>query len=93
MRPMDWDEELTIEERDTLIANIAQRVVGHKMQVPAILFLEIHRPLSFLAGQSLILGSGFLAPIFGPENLQKFAKLFENRENVEALLRKIEEQY
>ena len=87
---MDWDRELTIEERDALIANIAKRVVAHKMQVPAILFLEMHRPFSFLAGQSLILGSGFLAPIFGAENLQKCAKLLESRENVERLIQRIE---
>ena len=88
---MDWDKELTDEERDALIESLANRVVKYKMQVPAILALEMHRPFSFLAGQSILLGSGFLAPIFGVENLQRCAKLLEKRENMDRLLLKIEQ--
>ena len=88
---MDWNKELTDEERDALIESLANRVVKYKMQVPAILALEMHRPFSFLAGQSMLLGSGFLAPIFGAENLQRCAKLLEKRENTDRLLLKIEQ--
>lgn len=87
----DWDEELTTEQRDTLIERLAERVVKHRMQMPAILALEMHKPFAFLAGQSLLLGSGFLAPLFGPENVRKYSKLFESRENVERLMERIEE--
>ncbi len=86
----DWDAELTEEQRDTLIENLAQRVARHRMQMPAILFLEMHKPIAFLAGQSLLLGSGFLAPLFGPQNVQRLAKLLESRDNVERLIRRIE---
>ena len=87
----DWDEELTTEQRDTLIERLASRVVKHKMQMPAVLVLEMHKPFAFLAGQSLLLGSGFLAPLFGPENVRRYSKLFEDRANIERLMERIEE--
>ncbi len=86
----DWDAELTPEQRDVLIEQIVKQVAARKMQMPAILFLEMHKPLAFLAGQGLIVSSGFLAPVFGPKNIQQYARLFESRDNIERLIRQIE---
>ncbi|HZT40758.1 MAG TPA: hypothetical protein VFA07_01145 [Chthonomonadaceae bacterium] len=87
----DWDAELPAERRDALIEKMAQFVSRRGLHVPAIFFLEMHKPLTYLASQSLILGSGFLAPFFGPQNVQQVAKLFEKRDNVERLIRRIED--
>ena len=86
----DWDAELTEEQRDGLIEKLAQRVVRYELCTPALLFLEMHRPFAYLAGQSLLLGSGFLAPLFGPQNVQQIAKLFEKRDNIDRLLERVE---
>jgi hypothetical protein len=91
MRAFDWDQELPDSQRDALIENLAQRVDRYRLYLPAILFLEMHKPIAFLASQSLVLGSGLLAPIFGPQNVQQLSKLLESRENVERLIRRIEE--
>ena len=90
MTGFDWDAGLTEEERDTLIAQLAERVARHNMATPAILMLEMHKPVAFLAGQSLLVGSGFLAPLFGPQNVRKYIRLLESRENIELLIRSIE---
>ena len=87
----DWDAELSAEQRDALIDKMADQVDKRRMHLPAILFLDLHKPLAFLAGQSLLLSSGFLAPVFGPQNVQQYAKLFESRDNIERLIRRIEE--
>jgi hypothetical protein len=87
----DWDAELSDEERDALIEKLAQKVHGRGLYTPAILFLEMHKPVTYLASQSLILGSGLLAPLFGPKQLQQFSKLLEKRQNVERLVNRIEE--
>ncbi len=87
---MDWDAPLNASDRDAMIETIAGEVTKRGMTVPAILFLEMHKPLGFLAGQTLIFGAGFLAPIVGPKNLQKWAKLIENPDDVERLIRRIE---
>lgn len=87
---MDWDAELSEEARDAWIEKLATYVVQRGMQTPAILFLETHKPLTFFASQGLVLGSGFLAPLFGPMNVQQLSKLFEKRANVERLIVRIE---
>lgn len=86
----DWDAELHPEERDALIEKIARQVTARGMQIPAIIFLEMHKPLAFLAGQGILFSSGFLAPIFGPKNVQQYSRLFESRDNIELLIRRIE---
>lgn len=86
----DWDKDLTPEERDALIDKLAKQIVAREMQTVAIMFLEMHRPFSFLAGQSLLVGSGFLAPLFGPQNIRSFSKLLEDRANIDRLIQRIE---
>ena len=90
MNGFDWDAELTNDQRDILINKLASQVDARKMHLPAILFLDMHKPLAFLVGQSLLLGSGFLAPVFGPQNVQQYAKLLESQDNIERLIRRIE---
>lgn len=92
MLNFDWDAELPDEERDAMVEKFAQMVDARGLHIPAIWFLELHKPLSFFASQSVVLGSGFLAPIFGPQKVQQFSKLLESRDNVELLIRRIEEK-
>ena len=89
----DWDAELSAAERDHLIENLAEKVQRYRLESPVIFFLEMHKPLTYVASQSMLLGSGFLAPLFGPENVQKYTKLFETPSNVERLIRRIEERH
>lgn len=87
----DWYEEIGSDERDRVIDNIAQAVAKRRMETPAILFLEMHKPISFFASQGLIVSSPFVAPIVGLDNVRIAARLFEKRENVEMLIRRIED--
>lgn len=87
----DWMDDLTPQERDDLIEKIAEGVVKRGMQTPAILFLEMHKPLTFVASQSLVATSPFIAPFVGIGNVQLAAKLIEKRENIELLIDRIEE--
>ena len=93
MKFFDWDAELPEDERDRLIESLVEKVHRYRMESAAIFFLEMHKPLTYVASQSMLLGSGFLAPLFGPENVQKYAKLFETRANVERLIVRIEERH
>jgi hypothetical protein len=90
-KPRDWTDELSDEERDRIIEKVAIGIVRRGMETPAILFLEMHKPVSFLASQSLVVISPFTAPFIGMENVQIASKLMEDRENIERLIRRIEE--
>ncbi len=74
-----------------LIDRIARGVVRRGMETPAVLFLEIHRPISFLGSQAL----HFLTPLLGlivpPPELRRLAELLEEPQNVERLISRIEE--
>ena len=90
-QPRDIDEDFTDEERDALIDKIADGVVKRRMEAPAVLFLELHKPLSFVGSQALIIGSPFVGPFVGIENVNRVSKLIGDRSNVERLIRRIEE--
>ena len=90
-KPRDWIDDLSDEERDRIVEKVAQGIVKKVMETPAILFLEMHKPVSFFASQSLVVLSPFTAPFIGLENVQIASKLIEKRENVEMLIRRIEE--
>ena len=88
---VDLHEELSIEERDGMIERIAEGIVKRGMETPAILFLEMHKPLSFVASQGMIVAGPLVAPLVGLGNLESTRKLLEDRQNVERLLCRIEE--
>jgi len=81
--------DLTPEEEDRLIGNIAKTVVDYGLEAPAIMFLEATRPLSFIASQLAIV---FLSPfqwLFQFET-PKYSGLFMKKENVGRLIERIE---
>ena len=86
-----WEDELSDQERDAILERIAQGIVSRGMAAPAVLFLEINKPLSFVASQSLIVLTPFLAPFVGIENVHRYSRLLEKRENVERLIERIEQ--
>jgi hypothetical protein len=91
LKAITWDDDLTDERRNELIDKLAAKILKHGMAMPAVLFLEMHKPFAFLASQTVILASGFLAPFVGIQNVQEYSKLMETRENVERLITRIEQ--
>jgi hypothetical protein len=85
-----WAEELTEEQTEALLQKAADEIRRRKLETPAILFLEMHRPVSSLLIQSSIPFAPFLIPILGFEAVNDFSRLLAKRENVERLIRLIE---
>ena len=88
---IDFEQELPQEEIDKIIESAAQDVARRGLQTPAILFLESHKPLSFLASQAVVVGVPLLGPLFGAEKMMQVSKLLRSKDNVEKLIRRIEE--
>lgn len=84
------ERQLSPEERDRLLARAAEVIVRRRMEVPAVLALEMHRPLTFLGSQAMVVLTPALAPLFGLENLQQLAALLDDRANLDRLLDEIE---
>ena len=60
------------------------------MTVPAILFLESVKPLSFVGSQALYFFEPMVRALFTVPEYERFAALLERRDTLEALLVKIE---
>ena len=85
-----FEATLTDEERDRWIEQLAQHVVKRRLEVPAILALEMHRPLAFLASQAVVVSTPFVGAFVGPQNVLKFSQLMEDRSNLDRLFIRIE---
>lgn len=83
-----FPEPIDQKRRDELIDAIANRIEQFGMLVPAIFFLEMNKPLSYIGGQAM----HFFAPIVGVffGTFEDYAYFFEDRRNVELLIQKLE---
>ncbi|UCE44167.1 MAG: hypothetical protein JSV57_01360 [Candidatus Bathyarchaeota archaeon] len=83
--------ELSSERAEYLIEKLAKWIVNHRLETPAIMFLESVKPLSFIGSQMwLMYGVPMLGIVVDERQTSEFGLLFENRGNVEALIQKIE---
>ncbi len=81
-----------VSERDysELIQRLAERIVTHRMSVPAIVFFESLRPVSRLAGQSVLLAAPLLGMFVSFDTMHQIADMLQDGRNVEALIAAIE---
>ena len=88
-------EEITEEEKEELIEKIAEKINQYRMESPAIILLESSKPLSFIGTQLDRLYLGPFLPLL-QEDLglpaEKILRVFEDRENIEKLIKLIEEK-
>ncbi len=86
-----WTEPLSEERKAELIDAMARFVVERGLAAPAVLFLELHRPLAFIGSQAGIVFSPFLVALFGFQRVDEYTQLMSERENWDRLIERIEE--
>ncbi len=86
----DWSEEISIEEADPKLREIATEIKKRNLEVPAILLFESHKPLSYLGGQAMMFFAPFLVPILGYQKVHDYARLLNRRDSIERLLQYLE---
>ena len=85
-------ESISITHSDKqLISNLAEKIVRHGMAIPAILFLEMVKYLSFFGGQLMVFFGPIITVFIPSHSYYKIAELLEDRKNVEFLLVQIEQ--
>jgi hypothetical protein len=88
------DIKMTPEEEERIINKVAVEINKRGMDMPAILMLETLKPLVYIGTQfGRFYVSPFL-PIFGDafyQDSEKIITIFEKRENVEKLIKRLEE--
>jgi hypothetical protein len=82
--------ELSGDRSEQLIEQLAQRIGRWRLTLPAILFLEVIRPLSFLASQGLLLCQPLVEFIYREPQVTEYAGLMADRANVDRLVALLE---
>ncbi|MEN3044293.1 MAG: hypothetical protein ABDH37_03635 [Candidatus Hydrothermales bacterium] len=82
---------LNSQNYDELIDRIARRICDLKLETIFIIILESAKPLSFIASSILVAFEPLINSFFSFKDYKKFYEMLENRENIEKLIRKIEE--
>ena len=88
----DWDTPLPADEREALLNRAAHVVVARGLEAPAIFMLEMHKPLAFVASQSLVVAAPLFGPLLGPHRVQQLSRLLHEPGSVDDLIRRIEER-
>lgn len=89
--PEDYKSD-TPEEIDDLCKRIAVKIVERELTVPAIIFLESIKPVTFLGSQMLVFANPVVSLLVQSGDYYRFVRMVEERENVEKLTVAIEEQ-
>jgi ABC-type Zn2+ transport system substrate-binding protein/surface adhesin len=89
-----YDVEITPELEAEYVEKVAQKIHEYQMETAAILLIESSKPLVWIGGE---LGRFFITP-FVPiisdkwgVTSEKFFLVFEKRENIEKLLKRVEQ--
>lgn len=85
-----WNEEPTEEETVRILGALAEKVRRRGLQTPAILALEMHKPLASFAGCSAIALAPFLVPLFGYDRVHEATRVLSRRENLDKLIEMID---
>lgn len=86
-----WAQPLSPDRKEEIINRVVNVIKRHRMEMPAILFLEMHKPLANVAAHLGLGISPFLMPFFGFETIDEYTQFISDRENIEALIRRLEE--
>jgi hypothetical protein len=77
--------------KEELIERVARQLHASGLSAPAILFLQMNAPLSFLGSQLLFAAEPFVGWLTGDRMMHDIAYMLEEPENIERLIARLEE--
>lgn len=88
--PPEGEKPKLTPRQQEILDKLAQKVVVWKMTVPAIMFLETAKPLSYVGSQAMVFFEPMVKAVFNVAEYDEVRILMEDRRNVEELLTRIE---
>jgi hypothetical protein len=83
-------EESGQEQSEQLIEHLTQQINQWRLALPAILFLQVTRPFSFIASQGLLLCQPLLSFVYDAPRIADYADLLADRTNIDRLVARLE---
>ncbi|MCC6954775.1 MAG: hypothetical protein IT290_11720 [Deltaproteobacteria bacterium] len=78
------------ESCDAIVEGLAQNIVRRRLEVPALLFLESHKPLSTILFTTTLALEPMGSMLFSRRPFEILRALFEDRSNADRLMARIE---
>lgn len=88
-------DKVTPKDEEEMIRKAADKIQEYGMDLAAVLFLQSYKPLTYVGGQ---MGRFMIFPFFYmlggniTQEAEKFFMIFENRDNVEKLIKLLEKR-
>jgi hypothetical protein len=79
-------------QSEQLIEHLTEQISRWRLTMPAILLLQVTRPLSFIASQGLLLCQPLLSFVYGAPRVADYAELLANRASMDRLVTRLEEE-
>ena len=87
----ELSSKFSSEELDEFINSLAKLIVSKQMSAPAIMTLEMAKPLSLVGQSTLMLFGPLLDLIFDSVKMEKFQAVIGDRNRIEQLMNTIED--
>ncbi len=81
-----WENELSEEQTQSLLEKCDNEIRKRGLEAPAILFLEMNKPVANVMAHAGLAVSPFLVPFFGFDFVNDYSNLLQKRDNVERLI-------
>jgi len=81
-----WDREPTEMETEELLQKMAATIIKRRLEAPAILALEMHKPVANVGAHAALAFSPFIAPFVGAQNLGDYSAVLRKRSNIDRLI-------
>ena len=78
------------QRRQQLIDRVACRIAKMGLITPAILFLEMNKPLAFIGAQTLLVAQPFLDVGLSRADVSDLASILEDRTGIDELINQLE---
>jgi hypothetical protein len=79
------------DQSEQLLEQLSQQICRWRLTLPAIVFLQVTRPLSFVASQALLLCQPLISAFYDAPQIAGYADLLADRANVDRLVARLEE--
>ena len=80
-------------QSEELLDRLTQHIEGWGLTLPALLLLQVTRPLSFIASQGLLLCQPVLSFFHDTPRIAEYADLLADRANIDRLVARLENDH
>ncbi len=89
---VEVDAELIVDDEcEAIIDKLAHEIVRRRLTTPALLALEMGRPLNYIGSQAMVFMQPIVSVLFDTKGYEAFARFMEQRKSVDYLCDRIEQ--